>query len=53
MEKTTSSAVKSEPSCHFTPFLRLNTHTVGLVCFQLAARAGRISSFLPRVTSGS
>ncbi len=53
IENTTSSAVKSLPSWNFTPLRRLKTHVVGLVCFQLVASAGTISSFLPRSTSDS
>src|SRR5512144_327195 len=53
IEKTTSSAVKSLPSCHFTPLRRWNTHVFGSFCSHFSARPGRISSFLPRITSDS
>src|SRR5687767_3037885 len=40
IENTTSSAVKSLPSWNLTPLRRVNTHVVGLVCFQVVARPG-------------
>ncbi len=52
-EKTTSSAVKSPPSCHFTPLRSRKTQVVGFCCVQPVARPGSSSSFLPRRTSGS
>jgi peptide/nickel transport system substrate-binding protein len=40
MVKATSSAVKSRPSCHFTPARSLNSHTVSDRARQLSASAG-------------
>ena len=52
-ENTTSSAVKAEPSCHFTPPRRWKRQTVGEVCCQLVASAGSSASVRSRRISGS
>ena len=39
--KATSSAVRSRPSCHFTPARRRNSHSVGSTARQDSASIGR------------
>src|SRR5436190_1500507 len=52
-ENTTSSAVKAEPSCHFTPWRSLKTQVLGPVCLYSVARQGTIFISLSRVSSCS
>jgi hypothetical protein len=51
--KTTSSAVKGEPSWNFTFGLSLNSHTVSLIVFHETARPGIGSCLSSFATSGS
>ena len=51
--KTTSSAVKGEPSWNLTPGRSLNSHTVSLSVFQETARPGIGSCLSSLAISGS
>ena len=51
--KTTSSAVKGEPSWNLTPGRSLNSHTVSLIVFHAVARAGTGNCLSSLAISGS